>query len=848
MKTEPFLSGKYGWDLGENNWKDGADENFKKFAYMLNGNVSGFVSSLPTTPTDGDAYFLSTDNTLNARVEGSWNKFPVPKGFTVTDKATGLKYEFNGSAFVATLNATDKTKLNGIATGATVNSTDAALRDRTTHTGVQAISTITSLQSSLDAKAPLDSPTFTGTVTAPTVVSTDNTAKVATTAFVKSQGYLTSSSAGLVTSVAARTGDVVLVKADVGLSNVDNTSDLNKPVSTATQGSLNAKADLVSPTFTGTVTLPSNTSIGTVSSVELGYLDGVTSSIQGQINSLSGASGAFAPINSPTFTGTVSGITKAMVGLGNVDNTSDTAKPVSTATQTALNLKQNSLSGTGFVKSTAGTISYDTNSYASTASPTFTGTVVLPSTTSIGSVSSTQIGYLVNTTSDIQSQLNTKASLTSPVFNTITINAPSGQASTTFQQGGVTNGRVYAGGGGGTDIVIESGRFITLNPTSSFLVNFSGVTKFGVDSAGVTTATDGSGIGNLNASNLLIGTVSDSRLPATMTGKSFTSDVNIAGNVIASGYIKASASLGFISDTYVLNAQNPIWRFGNASAFGLSYFQGSSGISGQDTIGIHFGTATAAGSPFKFSADGTLRATYLSGDGSLLTSLNASNITAGTLSAARLPFTYTNINTNSTVVQRDGSGSFSANVITATFSGDGSNLTSLNGSAISIGTVPRANLPTGNTSVAGILQVIDSVSSSSVTAAASPNSVRSAWLAADAANTLANNAVQKATPSQLFQSLGSVSGTVTVNAANGTHVLMTVVGAMTLVLASPSSTEVVAYTVEYTNGGTNVTHPTGTRWAGGTAPTLTASGTDIIVYTKAGTNAWRGYLSSKDNR
>lgn len=44
---------------------------------------------------------------------------------------------------------------------------------------------------------------------------------------------------------------------------------------------------------------------------------------------------------SPTFTGTDSGITKTMVGLGNVDNTSDLNKPISTATQTALNLKEN---------------------------------------------------------------------------------------------------------------------------------------------------------------------------------------------------------------------------------------------------------------------------------------------------------------------------------------------------------------------------------------------------------------------------------------------------------------------------------------------------------------------------
>lgn len=76
------------------------------------------------------------------------------------------------------------------------------------------------------------------------------------------------------------------------------------------------------------------TRVSGVSDIELGYLDGVTSSIQTQINSK-------APTSSPTFTGTVSGITKSMVGLGNVDNTSDANKPVSTATQTALDLKSN---------------------------------------------------------------------------------------------------------------------------------------------------------------------------------------------------------------------------------------------------------------------------------------------------------------------------------------------------------------------------------------------------------------------------------------------------------------------------------------------------------------------------
>lgn len=44
-----------------------------------------------------------------------------------------------------------------------------------------------------------------------------------------------------VLSVATRTGDVVLTKTDVGLANVDNTSDVNKPTSTAQQASIDLK-------------------------------------------------------------------------------------------------------------------------------------------------------------------------------------------------------------------------------------------------------------------------------------------------------------------------------------------------------------------------------------------------------------------------------------------------------------------------------------------------------------------------------------------------------------------------------------------------------------------------------
>lgn len=48
----------------------------------------------------------------------------------------------------------------------------------------------------------------------------------------------------LVTQVNGKTGSVVLNKTDIGLGNVDNTSDADKPVSIATQNALNLKANI----------------------------------------------------------------------------------------------------------------------------------------------------------------------------------------------------------------------------------------------------------------------------------------------------------------------------------------------------------------------------------------------------------------------------------------------------------------------------------------------------------------------------------------------------------------------------------------------------------------------------
>lgn len=124
-----------------------------------------------------------------------------------------------------------------------------------------------------------------------------------------------------------------LTKAAVGLGSVDNTADIDKPVSTATQAALNAKASLASPAFTGTATGITAAMVGAPSG------SGTSTGANTGDQSLAGLVPTSRTVAGKPLSADVS-LAKADVGLGNVDNTSDASKPVSTAAQTALNAKQ----------------------------------------------------------------------------------------------------------------------------------------------------------------------------------------------------------------------------------------------------------------------------------------------------------------------------------------------------------------------------------------------------------------------------------------------------------------------------------------------------------------------------
>ena len=108
-------------------------------------------------------------------------------------------------------------------------------------------------------------------------------------------------------------------KTDMGLDQVDNTSDLNKPISTATQTALNNKVDKV----TGSRLITS------AEATDIGYLSGVASNVQNQLNNK-------ANLNTLITPGTATKVTydaKGMILSGTNITTSDVSGLGSLATQ-----------------------------------------------------------------------------------------------------------------------------------------------------------------------------------------------------------------------------------------------------------------------------------------------------------------------------------------------------------------------------------------------------------------------------------------------------------------------------------------------------------------------------------
>jgi len=483
------------------------DVNTQNITISGNLTVNGTTTTVNSTNVSIDDPMIyigdnNQSNSLDLGVVAAFNNGTYQHSGIVRDASDGIWKLFSGVTAEPTtvIDFTTYTK-DSLEVGGLF--ADAAKIGDTTNAEIQRVHGVTSpIQTQLNSKLSISdaqstyaakiSPTFTGTVTLP--IGTITSSMIADGTIVNSD--INASAEIAQSKIASLVGDLSAINSTLS-THSSNITTLQ--TDTATLGS--TKAPIANPTFTGIAVLPSTTSIGNVSQAEIATLDGVTSSIQTQIDTTntsvstavtniatntsdiatiksnvtaintnadnlqtqintkassssltthtSGTTNVHgiadtsalaltatvnsglalkAPLASPTFTGTVSGITKSMVGLGNVDNTADTAKPISTAAQTALDLKASLASPalTGVPTAPTAAAGTSTTQVATTA---FVGTAVsalvasAPAALDTLNELATALGNDASFSTTITNSIATKAPLASPTF-TGTVTAP----------------------------------------------------------------------------------------------------------------------------------------------------------------------------------------------------------------------------------------------------------------------------------------------------------------------------------------------------------------------------------------------------------------------------------------
>jgi len=328
----------------------------------------------------------------------------IPAGALIS----GYDLQANREAAVTSALATAAADAQTKATAATTAATTAAATDATTKAAAA--------QAAATAAAATDATTKANTAKseAVTVASTDATTKSAN---AKSEAIATAAAdattkadaAAAAASTDATTKAATAKSEALAGASADATTKANAAQSAATTAATTAAA------------AAADTKIGTHNSVTTN-VHGISDTAELATKSYADTAIALkAPLASPTFTGTVSGITKTMVGLGSVDNTADSAKPISTAAQTELNLK------------------------APLASPALTGVPTAP--TAAAATNTTQVattayvrgevaalvnsaGATLDTLGEIATALGNDANLSTTLTNAIALKAP--LASPTF--------------------------------------------------------------------------------------------------------------------------------------------------------------------------------------------------------------------------------------------------------------------------------------------------------------------------------------------------------------------------------------------------------------------------------
>ncbi|MEY2493521.1 MAG: trimeric autotransporter adhesin [Verrucomicrobiota bacterium] len=280
-------------------------------------------------------------------------------------------------------------------------------------------------------------------------------------------------------------------------------------------------------------------------------------------------------------------VTKSQVGLGSADNTSDAAKPVSTAQQTALDLKVNA-NGT-IVSATKTKITYDAKGLVTLGADATTADIADASNRRY--VTDAQRTVIQNTSGtntgdqDLSGYVPTTRTVNGhPLTSNVTVSAADAGAATSAQGTTADNAMPRAGGTFTGDILFTDGLY---------------------------------DIGK--------------------TGATRARDLNLSRNAFVGGYVSMSAFAinGVQQVGTISGAGGLFFRFQDTRTGGIAWdLQASINTIGD--FGLRNSTDSVNALLLSKTGDLTITGTY-SGSGASLSALNASNISSGTISAARLP-------------------------------------------------------------------------------------------------------------------------------------------------------------------------------------------------------------------
>ena len=309
----------------------------------LNGKENTVNKSATTTLGTSDVLF-PTQNAVKTYVDAAVAGVTITGVITIANGGTGASTVTAAKTNLALNNVDNTTDLN------------------------KPISTLT--QAALDVKENTSNKSATTTLgTSDVLFPTQNAVKTYVDAAVAAvsiaDGSITDSkivslSAGKLTGIVPITNGgtgastVTAAKTNLALNNVDNTTDLNKPISTLTQAALDAKENTSNKSATTTLGT-SNVLFPTQNAVKT-YVDAAVAGVSitdgsitdSKIISVSAGkiTGVVAVANGGTGASTVAAA-KTNLSLENVDNTTDLNKPISTLTQAALDTKENTANKSG---------------------------------------------------------------------------------------------------------------------------------------------------------------------------------------------------------------------------------------------------------------------------------------------------------------------------------------------------------------------------------------------------------------------------------------------------------------------------------------------------------------------